>query len=82
MLVSKPADHEEAPCLPAHLRPSLRSLPELGPLDERGIWRLRAHLERVPDPRSWRARGYLPVSELLICSCVVVSGARTIEEIA
>lgn len=62
--------------------PILAVLTELGPLDERGIGRLRAHLERVPDPRSRRGRWYPLVSVLLICSCAVVSGARTIEEIA
>lgn len=62
--------------------PILAVLTELGPLDERGIGRPRAHLERVPDPRSRRGRWYPLVSVVLICSCAVVSGARTIEEIA
>ncbi|MFC8394806.1 transposase family protein [Streptomyces sp. NPDC057238] len=41
-----------------------------------------AHLERVPVPHSRRGRWYPLVSVLMICSCAVVSGARTIEKIA
>ncbi|MFI6931271.1 transposase family protein [Streptomyces sp. NPDC050287] len=43
--------------------------------------RLRAHLQRVPDPRSRRGRWYPVLGLLLICACAVVSGARTITEI-
>ncbi|MGW2328219.1 transposase family protein [Streptomyces sp. NPDC001700] len=42
---------------------------------------MRAHLQRVPDPRSRRGRWYPLVGLLLICACPVVSGARTITEV-
>lgn len=57
-------------------------LAKLGPLHQHDTGRLRAHLERVPDPRSRRGRWYPLVGLLLICACAVVSGARTITEIA
>ncbi|MGW4986007.1 ISAs1 family transposase [Streptomyces mirabilis] len=57
------------------------ALVKLGPLHQHDTGRLRAHLQRVPDPRSRRGRWYPLVSLLLICACAVVSGARTITEI-
>ncbi|MFJ7146662.1 ISAs1 family transposase [Streptomyces sp. NPDC100445] len=56
-------------------------LAKLGALHQHDTGRLRAHLQRVPDPRSRRGRWYPLVSLLLICACAVVSGARTITEI-
>ena len=57
------------------------ALAKLGPLHQHDTGRLRAHLQRVPDPRSRRGRWYPLVGLLLICACAVVSGARTITEI-
>jgi hypothetical protein len=57
-------------------------LAKLGPLHQHDTGRLRPHLRRVPDPRSRRGRWYPLVGLLLICACAVVSGARTITEIA
>ncbi|WP_377273594.1 transposase family protein [Peterkaempfera sp. SMS 1(5)a] len=54
---------------------------ETGPPPAHDTGRLRAHLQRVPDPRSRRGRWYPLVGLLLICACAVVSGARTITEI-
>ncbi|MEU1036207.1 ISAs1 family transposase [Streptomyces mirabilis] len=56
-------------------------LVKLGPFHQHDTGRLRAHLQRVPDPRSRRGRWYPLVGLLLICACAVVSGARTITEI-
>ncbi|WP_381794703.1 transposase family protein [Streptomyces niveus] len=56
-------------------------LAQLGPLHQCDTGRLRAHLQRVPDPRSRRGRWYPLAGLLLICACAVVSGARTITEI-
>ncbi|WP_078917749.1 ISAs1 family transposase [Streptomyces sp. NRRL S-813] len=57
------------------------ALTKLGPLDQQDTGRLRAHLQRVPDPRSRRGRWYPLAGLLLVCACAVVSGARTITEI-
>ncbi|WP_405516234.1 transposase family protein [Streptomyces canus] len=57
------------------------ALAKLGPRHPHDTGRLRAHLQRVPDPRSRRGRWYPLVGLLLICACAVVSGARTITEI-
>ena len=59
------------------------ALAKLGPLHQHDTGRLRAHLRRVPDPRSCRGRWYPLVGLRLICACAcaVVSGARTITEI-
>ncbi|WP_338895116.1 ISAs1 family transposase [Streptomyces sp. TG1A-60] len=57
------------------------ALAKLGPLHQHGTGCLRAHLQRVPDPRSRRGRWYPLVGLLLICACAVVSGARTVTEI-
>lgn len=56
-------------------------LAKLGPLHPHDTGRLRAHLRRIPDPRSRRGRWYPLVGLLLICACAVVSGARTVTEI-
>lgn len=55
-------------------------LAKLGPLHQHDTGRLRAYLQRVPDPRSRHGRWYPLVGLLLICACAVVSGARTITE--
>ncbi|GGS26675.1 hypothetical protein GCM10010269_76620 [Streptomyces humidus] len=57
------------------------ALAKLGPLHQHDTGRLRAHLRRVPDPRSRRGRWYPLTGLLLICACAVVSVARTITEI-
>ncbi|MFJ5220967.1 ISAs1 family transposase [Streptomyces sp. NPDC088354] len=67
------------PAAPSFLMPAV--LAKLGTLHEHDAGRLRAHLRRVPDPRSRRGRWYPLVGLLLICACAVVSGARTITEI-
>lgn len=67
------------PAAPSSLVPAV--LVKLGPLDQHDTGRLRAHLQRVPDPRSRRGRWYPLVGLLLICACAVVSGARTVTEI-
>jgi predicted transposase YbfD/YdcC len=54
---------------------------KLSPLHPQDTGRLRAHLRRVPDPRSRRGRWYPLTGLLLICACAVVSGARSITEI-
>ncbi|MFE2423336.1 ISAs1 family transposase [Streptomyces hokutonensis] len=67
------------PAAPSSRIPAV--LAKLGPLHQHDTGRLRAHLRRVPDPRSPRGRWYPLVGLLLICACAVVSGARTITEI-
>ncbi len=67
------------PAAPSSLVPAV--LAKLGPLHQHDTGRLRAHLQRVPDPRSPRGRWYPLAGLLLICACAVVSGARTITEI-
>ncbi|MEV5785075.1 ISAs1 family transposase [Streptomyces sp. NPDC052287] len=57
-------------------------LEKLGPLDADRIADLRPYLESVPDPRSRRGRWYSLVPVLLVCACAVVSGAKSVEEIA
>ncbi|WP_371666698.1 transposase family protein [Streptomyces sp. NBC_00289] len=52
-----------------------------GPVHQHDTGRLRAGLQRVPDPRSRRGRWYPLAGLLLVCACTVVSGARTITEI-
>ncbi|MFI1358277.1 transposase family protein [Streptomyces sp. NPDC020898] len=56
-------------------------LAKLGHLRQHDTGRLRAHLQRVPDPRSRRGRRYPLVGLLLVRACAVVSGARTITEV-
>lgn len=57
-------------------------LEKLSPLDADRIADLRPYLESVPDPRSRRGRWYSLTSVLLVCACAVVSGAKSLEEIA
>ncbi|MGW4995860.1 ISAs1 family transposase [Streptomyces mirabilis] len=79
--MSTPADHIEVPCLPLHPPRSLQSWRNWAPSASTTPARLRAHLQRVPDPRSRRGRWYPLAGLLLVCACAVVSGARTITEI-
>lgn len=57
-------------------------LARLGPLNPDDTSDLRIFLEAVPDPRSRRGRWYSLASILLVCAAAVVSGARTIDELA
>ncbi|MFG2426708.1 transposase family protein [Streptomyces sp. NPDC048590] len=57
-------------------------LAKLGPLNPADTSDLRIFLEAVPDPRSRRGRWYSLASILLVCAAAVVSGARTIDELA
>ncbi|MFE2065078.1 transposase family protein [Streptomyces sp. NPDC059467] len=57
-------------------------LVKLGPLDAVRVADLRPYLDSVPDPRSRRGRWYSLTSLLLVCACAVVSGARSIDELA
>jgi hypothetical protein len=53
-----------------------------GPLDPSTITDLRPYLETVPDPRSARGRWYSLTAVLLVCACAVLSGAKSIDELA
>lgn len=55
---------------------------KLGPLRAGQVADLRAFLDLVPDPRARRGRWYSLTAILLVCACAVVSGARSIDEIA
>ncbi|MFJ4826466.1 transposase family protein [Streptomyces bacillaris] len=55
---------------------------KLSPLDADRVAELSPYLEAVPDPRSCRGRWYSLVSVLLVCACVAVSGAKSLDEIA
>lgn len=57
-------------------------LVKLGPLDVGRIADLRPYLDSVPDPRSRRGRWYSLTAILLVCACAVVSGAKSIDELA
>ncbi len=57
-------------------------LVKLGPLDAGRIADLRPYFDSVPDPRSRRGRWYSLTAILLVCACAVVSGARSIDELA
>jgi predicted transposase YbfD/YdcC len=57
-------------------------LMKLGPLGPDDVTDLRPFLEAVPDPRSRRGRWYSLTSILLVCAAAVMSGARSIDEIA
>ncbi|MEV4832871.1 ISAs1 family transposase [Micromonospora sp. NPDC049257] len=57
-------------------------LVKLGPLDAGRIADLRPYLDSVPDPRSRRGRWYSLTAILLVCACGVVSGAKSIDELA
>lgn len=56
-------------------------LVKLGPLDGR-VADLRPYFDSVPDPRSRRGRWYPLTAILLVCACAVVSGAKSIDELA
>ncbi len=57
-------------------------LVKLGPLDAGRIADLRPYFDSVPDPRSRRGQWYSLTAILLVCACAVVSGARSIDELA
>ncbi|MGW6923212.1 ISAs1 family transposase [Streptomyces sp. NPDC054950] len=57
-------------------------LVKLGPLDADRIADLRPYFDSVPDPRARRGRWYSLTAILLVCACAVVSGARSIDELA
>ncbi|MFD4956446.1 ISAs1 family transposase [Streptomyces sp. NPDC058451] len=57
-------------------------LVKLGPLDADRVADLRPYLDSVPDPRSQRGRWYSLTAILLVCACAVVSGAKSIDELA
>jgi len=53
-----------------------------GSLESDRVADLRPYFDSVPDPRSQRGRWYSLTAILLVCACAVVSGGRTIEELA
>ncbi|MEU3051593.1 ISAs1 family transposase [Streptomyces sp. NPDC006984] len=55
---------------------------KLGPLDIDRVADLRPYFGSVPDPRSRRGRWYSLTTILLVCACAVVSGAKSIDELA
>lgn len=57
-------------------------LVKLGRLDADRMADLRPYLDSVPDPRSRRGRWYSLTAILLLCACAVVSGAKSIDELA
>jgi predicted transposase YbfD/YdcC len=57
-------------------------LANLGPLDLGELCDLRPYLDSVPDPRSGRGRWYSLTAILLVCAAAVLSGAKTIDELA
>jgi predicted transposase YbfD/YdcC len=57
-------------------------LVKLGPLDAGRVADLRPYFDSVPDPRSLRGRWYSVTAVLLVCACAVVSGAKSIDELA
>ncbi|MFC9096282.1 MULTISPECIES: transposase family protein [unclassified Streptomyces] len=57
-------------------------LVKLGPLDPVRIADLRPYFDSVPDPRVRRGRWYSLTAILAVCACAVVSGARSIDELA
>ena len=57
-------------------------LVKLGPLDTGRVADLRPYFDSVPDPRARRGRWYSLTAILLVCACAVVSGARSIDELA
>lgn len=69
--------------VPAAVSSPIPALPvKLGPLDAGRVADLRPYLDSVPDPRSRRGRWYSLTAILLVCACAVVSGARSIDELA
>lgn len=57
-------------------------LVKLGPLDAVRVADLRPYLDSVPDLRSRQGRWYSLTAILLVCACAVVSGAKSIDELA
>lgn len=57
-------------------------LAKLGPLDADRVADVRPYLDAVPGPRSRRGRWYPLTAILLVCACAIVSGARSIDELA
>ncbi|WP_432190219.1 transposase family protein [Streptomyces sp. Tue6028] len=57
-------------------------LVKLGPLDAGRVADLRPYLDSVTDPSSRRGRWYSLTAILLVCACAVVSGAKSIDELA
>ncbi|MEV7731577.1 ISAs1 family transposase [Streptomyces sp. NPDC088921] len=57
-------------------------LVKLGPLDADRVADLHLYFDSVPDPRARRGRWYSLTAVLLVCACAVVSGARSIDELA
>ena len=55
---------------------------KLGPLDAGRVADLRPYLDSVPDPRSRRGRWYPLTAVLLVCAFAVLSGAKSIDELA
>jgi predicted transposase YbfD/YdcC len=55
---------------------------KLGPLDADRVADLRPYLDSVPDPRSRRGRWYPLTAVLLVCAFAVLSGAKSIDELA
>ncbi len=55
---------------------------KLGSPDIDRVADLRPFLDLVPDPRARRGRWYSLTAILLVCACVAVSGARSVDEIA
>jgi len=53
-----------------------------GSLDQDRVADLRPYLDSVPDPRAGRGRWYSLTAILLVGACAVVSGARSIDELA
>ncbi|MGW3635959.1 ISAs1 family transposase [Streptomyces sp. NPDC005122] len=80
ILVSKPDDHEDVPCLLLHLPPSPPCWKSWVRWMRIRIADLRPYLESVPDPRSRRGRWYSLTAILLVCACAAVCGAKSIAE--
>lgn len=57
-------------------------LVKLGPLEPSHVADLRPYFDSIPDPRSRRGRWYSLTAILLVCACAVVSGAKSIDELA
>jgi hypothetical protein len=55
---------------------------KLGPPDASRVADLRPYLDSVPDPRSRRGRWYPLTAVLLVCALAVLSGAKSIDELA
>ncbi|MGW1616059.1 transposase family protein [Streptomyces sp. NPDC002285] len=55
---------------------------EARPLNVGQVAGLHPYFNSIPDPRSRRGRWYSLTSILLVCACAVVSGAKSIDELA